>query len=71
MAVTVQLNGPVPDAVNAWVPCAGIETAAGETVIGCAAPTITVTVADFDLSSCDVAVTVTFPVALGAVNTLP
>src|SRR5580704_3241304 len=62
---------PAAVVVNVCVPNAGKAIAAGLTARGCAAETITVTVAVFDVSSCEVAVTVTFPVVPGAVNTLP
>jgi hypothetical protein len=71
LAVAFQVNGPVPLAAKVCVPDAGNDTAAGVTANGCAAETITVTDADFEVSSADVAVTVTFPAVAGAVNTLP
>src|SRR5580700_10638398 len=71
LAETVHMKGPLPEAVNCCVPSALSAIAAGDTARGWAAVTMTVTVADFVVSSCEVAVTVTLPVELDAVNVLP
>jgi hypothetical protein len=60
--VTAVVGDPFKDAVNCWVPKSGTVTALGDTLTepaGLTAVTVTVADADFVLSACDVAVTVT------------
>src|SRR5258706_3494028 len=70
--VTAVVGEPFKDAVNCCVPKSGTVTAFGDTLTepaGLTAVTVTVADADFVLSACDVAVTVTcagFGTAVGA-----